>query len=136
MYTFPAVTPRIARLRKRYREVLPSFDSERVRIVTDYYRESENETPIIRRARALYRVLAGVPVRIEPDELLVGNSGKYYKGSMLFPEYGGIDWIPGSWRAGNSTPGRWPRPNPTWRRRTGTISAPSRPTGKKTASAR
>ena len=94
MYTFPPVTPRVARLRKRYREELPSFDSERVRIVTDYYRESVHETPIIRRAKALYKVLAGVPLRIEPDELLVGNSGKYYKGSMLFPEYGGIDWIP------------------------------------------
>ena len=100
MYTFPPVTPRIAYLRKRYREVLPSFDSERVRIVTDYYRESENEVPIIRRARAIYRILAEVPVRIEPEELLVGNSGKYYKGSMLFPEYGGIEWIPGELESG------------------------------------
>ena len=100
MYTFPPVTPRVQRLRKRYREELPSFDSERVRIVTDYYRESMHETPIIRRARALYKVLAGVPLRIEPDELLVGNSGKYYKGSMLFPEYGGIDWIPGELASG------------------------------------
>ncbi len=100
MYTFPPVTPRIAYLRKRYREVLPSFDSERVRIVTDYYRESENEVPIIRRARAIYRILAEVPVRIEPEELLVGNSGKYYKGSMLFPEYGGIEWIPGELECG------------------------------------
>ena len=100
MVTFPAVTDRITRMRARYREELPSFDSERVRIVTDYYRESEYEVPIIRRAKTLYRVLSGVPVRIEPDELLVGNSGKYFKGSMLFPEYGGIDWIPRELKSG------------------------------------
>ncbi len=100
MYQFPPVSPRVQRLRRRYREELPSFDSERVRIVTDYYRESAHETPIIRRAKTLYKVLAGVPLRIEPDELLVGNSGKYYKGSMLFPEFGGIDWIPGELASG------------------------------------
>ena len=94
MYAFPPVTARVERLRKRYRDELPGFDSERVRIVTDYYRESEYEVPVIRRAKALYRILAGVPLRIEPEELLVGNTGKYYKGSMLFPEYTGIDWIP------------------------------------------
>ena len=100
MYTFPPVTPRIAYLRKRYREDLTSFDRVRVRILTYYYRDSENEGPIIRRARAIYRILAEVPVRIEPEELLVGNSGKYYKGSMLFPEYGGIEWIPGELECG------------------------------------
>ena len=94
MYTFPPVTDRIARMRKRYRDELPSFDCERVRIVTEYYRESEYEVPIIRRARALYKILSGVPLRIEPDELLVGNTGKYYKGAMLFPEYSGIQWLP------------------------------------------
>ena len=94
MYRFPEVTERVARLRKRYRDELPSFDSERVRLLTEYYQESEYEVPVIRRAKAMHRILSGVPVRIEPEELLVGNTGKYYKGSMLFPEYTDIDWIP------------------------------------------
>lgn len=94
MYQFPPVTERVGRLRKRYREELPSFDSERVRLLTEYYQESPYEVPVIRRAKALHRILSGVPVRIEPEELLVGNTGKYYKGSMLFPEYTDIDWIP------------------------------------------
>ena len=94
MYRFPAVTERVERLRKRYRDELPSFDSERVRLLTEYYQESEYEVLVIRRAKAMHRILFGMPVRIEPEELLVGYTGKYYKGSMLFPEYTDIDWIP------------------------------------------
>ena len=81
-------------LRKKYREVLPAFDSEKTRIITDYYKESRFEVPVIRRAKALYKILSGVTVRIEPDELIVGNTGKHYKGAMIFAEYTGIDWIP------------------------------------------
>ncbi|MCQ2451517.1 MAG: hypothetical protein MJ075_00060 [Oscillospiraceae bacterium] len=94
MYTFPTVTERIARLRKRYRDELPGFDSERVRIVTEYYQAHPHENQMMRRANAMYKILEGVPLRIEPDELLVGNSGKYYKGSMLFPEYNDLSWLP------------------------------------------
>ena len=94
MYKFPEISDRVKKLRKKYRDVLPTFDSERTRIVTDYYKESMYEVPMIRRAKALYKILSGVTVRIEPDELIVGNTGKYYKGAMIFAEYTGIDWIP------------------------------------------
>ena len=76
MYKFPEVSDRVKRLRQCYRDTFPTIDSERTRILTDYYKESMYEVPVIRRAKALYKILEGVTVRIEPDELIVGNTGK------------------------------------------------------------
>ncbi|MBQ8831422.1 MAG: hypothetical protein IJ017_07460 [Oscillospiraceae bacterium] len=94
MYNFPSVTDRVKVLRQRYRDSLPTIDSERTRILTDYYKESMFEVPMIRRAKALYNILSKCTVRIEPDELIVGNTGKYYKGCMIFAEYNSLDWMP------------------------------------------
>jgi hypothetical protein len=47
-------------LRERYRNTIPSLDAERTRIMTDYYRTSQHEVQIIRRATALYKVLANM----------------------------------------------------------------------------
>jgi hypothetical protein len=49
MFELKPVTPRVQRLRRRYRDTIPSLDAERTRIITDYYKKSKNEVPIIRR---------------------------------------------------------------------------------------
>ena len=46
---------------------------ERARYYTEAHRETEGQHPSLRAARALQRVLEKMTVRIEPDELLVGN---------------------------------------------------------------
>lgn len=46
---------------------------ERARHYTDVHRETEGMHPSLRAARALERVFERMTVRIEPDELLVGN---------------------------------------------------------------
>ena len=76
MFILEQMTPRVQKLRSRYRDSLPTGDSERTRIVTDYYKTSLHEVPIIRRAKALYEILSQMTVRIEDDELIAGNSGK------------------------------------------------------------
>ena len=93
MFELRAVTPRVQSLRQRYRDAIPSLDAERTRIITDYYRMSRNEVPIIRRARALYEILASMTVRVEPDELIVGNVGRYFRGCNIWAEYSGLTWL-------------------------------------------
>jgi pyruvate formate-lyase/glycerol dehydratase family glycyl radical enzyme len=93
MFELKAVTPRVQRLRQRYRDTIPSLDAERTRIITDYYKKSKNEVPIIRRARALYEILVNMTVRVEPDELLVGNVGKHFRGCNIWAEYSGLTWL-------------------------------------------
>lgn len=93
MFEVKSVTPRVQRLRQRYRDTIPSLDAERTRIITDYYKISKNEVPIIRRAKALYKILANMTVRVEPDELLVGNVGKHFRGCNIWAEYSGLTWL-------------------------------------------
>ncbi len=93
MFELKKITPRVQRLRQRYRDTIPTLDAERTKILTDYYRISGNEVPIIRRAKALNEILTKMTVRVEPEELLVGNIAKTFHGCCIWPEYGGLTWL-------------------------------------------
>lgn len=93
MYELSEVTPRVQKLRQRYRDAVPALDAERVKILTDYYRTSQHEQPVRRRANALYEILSKMTIRVEPDELIVGNVGTHFRGCNLWPEWGGIGWL-------------------------------------------
>jgi pyruvate-formate lyase len=93
MFELREVTPRVQRLRERYRGAVPALDAERVGLLTDYYQMSENEQPVLRRANALYRILGNMTIRVEPDELIVGKVSKHPRGCNLWPEWGGIGWL-------------------------------------------
>lgn len=101
MYQFSPISPRVQRLRDRYRSTIPSLDCERTKIVTEYYQKSEAEVPVIRRARAVYEILSKMTIRVEKDELIVGNIGKYYKGSILTCEYANYGWLPYALESGD-----------------------------------
>jgi pyruvate formate-lyase/glycerol dehydratase family glycyl radical enzyme len=93
VFELRTITPRVQSLRQRYRDAVPALDAERTRIITDYYKTSKNEVPIIRRAKALYEILANMTVRVEPGELVVGNVGKYFRGCNIWAEYSGLTWL-------------------------------------------
>ena len=93
MFELRAVTPRVERLRDRYRDAVPALDVERVRILTDYYRVSDKEQPVLRRANALYEILSKMPVRVDVDELIVGKVSEHFRGCSLWPEWGGYGWL-------------------------------------------
>ena len=93
MFELREVTPRVQRLRERYRDAVPVLDVERVRLLTDYYQTSENEQPVLRRANALHHILSNMAIRVEPDELIVGNVSGHFRGCNLWPEWGGIGWL-------------------------------------------
>ncbi|MFC1838963.1 glycyl radical protein [Thermodesulfobacteriota bacterium] len=93
MFELKPISPRVQKLRKIYRDTIPALDSERVKILTEFSRKSENEVPIIERAKALHEILSRMTVRVEPGELLVGNMAKTFRGCCLWPEYGGLAWL-------------------------------------------
>ncbi len=93
MFELREVTPRVQSLRERYRDAVPTLDAERTRILTDYYRVSQHEQPVLRRANALHEILTKMTIRVEPDELIVGNVGQHVRGCSLWPEWGGISWL-------------------------------------------
>jgi len=93
MFELREITPRVQRLRDLYRDAVPTLDADRVRILTDYYEVSDKEQPVLRRANALYEILSKMPVRIEPDELIVGKVSGHFRGCSLWPEWGGLGWL-------------------------------------------
>lgn len=90
MYQFGPVTDRVARLRERYRNTYPQLSVERLRYVTDFYREHPEETGILKRAKLLKGLAETMTVLVEDDELIVGNMSSTYRGAIIYPEYGNL----------------------------------------------
>jgi formate C-acetyltransferase len=68
-------------------EAQPTISSERAMLFTDYLRGHEDEPTQIRLARAFSHVLANMTIRIDPEELIVGNLGPTTRSCQIFPEY-------------------------------------------------
>lgn len=66
---------------------------ERARYYTEAHRETEGQHPSLRAARALQRVLEKMTVRIEPDELLVGNRSSKLIAPPIAPERGDFTFV-------------------------------------------
>lgn len=66
---------------------------ERARYYTEAHRETEGQHPSLRAARALARVLEKMTVRIEPDELLVGNRSSKLIAPPIAPERGDFTFV-------------------------------------------
>jgi len=83
---------RIERLTKQLRSVRYEVCPERAILVTESYRDTEGEPILIRRAKALKRVLEEQSIAIYDDELIVGIQGGKKGAVPLFPEFA-IDWL-------------------------------------------
>ena len=57
MYTFSPITPRVARIRERYRTTQPAMDLARYRLVTDFYQEHGEINGILRRTKKFRKPL-------------------------------------------------------------------------------
>ncbi|MGA2765009.1 MAG: formate C-acetyltransferase/glycerol dehydratase family glycyl radical enzyme [Spirochaetia bacterium] len=87
--------PLNGRFEQLKREMLaePRFLSiEQAGIITRVYRETEGEPVIIRRARSLQACLSEMKIRIDPEELIVGNRTAGVRAGVVFPE-AGISWV-------------------------------------------
>jgi formate C-acetyltransferase len=65
---------------------------ERLRLITEFYRENEDEPVILKRAKFLRHLCESCTVLVEDDDLIVGNLSTTYRGSTVFPEFG-VDWL-------------------------------------------
>jgi pyruvate-formate lyase len=93
MYTFRPISPRVARLKELNRDSPFVLDAERALIVTESYHKHRHAPPAVRKAQSPYDVCARMTIRVEDDELIVGNIGKNYKGTTMWPENDGMAWL-------------------------------------------
>ena len=65
---------------------------EQALIITQTYKEHEQEPIIMKRAHALYNALCQLEIGVEQEELIVGNRTKGVRYGVVFPE-SGISWV-------------------------------------------
>ena len=53
---------------------MPEIESARAVLITESYKQTENEPMIIRRAKAFQHILENIPITISDLELVVGSS--------------------------------------------------------------
>jgi formate C-acetyltransferase len=85
-------TPRTEKIREYLLNTTPEISPERVRYYTQSYSETEPEPVIMKRAKALQKMLRNMSIYILDGELIVGNTSKHPRGVELFPEYE-VEWI-------------------------------------------
>jgi formate C-acetyltransferase len=78
---------RLAALKQRLFDI-PQICTERARLVTESYKETENLHPAMRVAKAFEHVLSNKALPIGDSELIVGSLGAHPKGVPLYPEFG------------------------------------------------
>ena len=90
--TKPKRTERIDRLQKYITSSKYGICVERGRLLTEYYREHPDETPIIRRAKAIDHVLQNMSIYIMPGSLFAGNQASHPRWAPLYPEFD-AEWM-------------------------------------------
>lgn len=83
---------RCQRLKDQVVAVRPKLLCDRARIITQSYKQTEGQPPVIRRAMALRDLLEQMNVYILKDELIVGHSASAHRCAEIFPEFG-VQWI-------------------------------------------
>jgi pyruvate formate-lyase/glycerol dehydratase family glycyl radical enzyme len=79
--------PRIEGLKKRFYTDRFYVDSQRALLVTESYRETEGQPVVIRRAKALEKILGNIDIKVLSDELIVGvQNGSSPRSANVFPE--------------------------------------------------
>jgi formate C-acetyltransferase len=81
------ITKRTRQLRDTMLAVIPKLCSERARLYTESWKETEGQPIIIRRAKALEKILGGMSILIRPGDLIVGNQGSDVRVAPVFPEF-------------------------------------------------
>lgn len=85
-------TERIDKLINDLYDHMPQIEPERAVLLTESYKQTEDEPIILRRAKAFYHILANIPITIRPYELIVGSATRSPRGCQVFPEYS-YEWL-------------------------------------------
>lgn len=87
-------SPRIQRLIEHLYAKMPEIEADRAVLLTESYRETEEEPIITRRAKAFLKICRELPIIIRPEELIVGSNSLAPRGCQVFPEYS-FAWLEG-----------------------------------------
>ena len=77
---------RVSKLREKMAAASPEVCIERGYLLTKSYKETEAESPVIRKAKALGKILKEMTICIEDGELIVGSATSKQRGGPLLPE--------------------------------------------------
>ncbi|GAA0076467.1 glycyl radical protein [Clostridium sp. CTA-5] len=80
-------TKRVEKLKEEILSAVPCIEPERAIILTESFKETENEPIIIRKAKALEKILNEIPIVIRDGELIVGSLTKNPRSCQVFPEF-------------------------------------------------
>ncbi|MBW6409586.1 glycyl radical protein [Clostridium weizhouense] len=80
-------TKRVEKLKEEILSAVPCIEPERAIILTESFKETENQPIIIRKAKALEKILNEIPIVIRDGELIVGSLTKNPRSCQVFPEF-------------------------------------------------
>ncbi len=83
---------RIQKLKQSIVSTAPAICVHRARLITEAYQACESEPVVIKRARALDRILREMPIYLEDQQLLAGNQASRPRSAPIFPEYS-VSWL-------------------------------------------
>ncbi len=83
---------RITRLVANLFAKMPEIESARARLLTESFRQTENEPMVMRKAKAFAHILDNIPIIIRDEELIVGSSTLAPRGCQTYPEFS-YEWL-------------------------------------------
>lgn len=96
LYTYDSTplpkSDRIAKLVEDLYAKMPEIEAARAVLLTQSYKETENEPVIIRRAKAFAHILEHIPIVIRDRELIVGSTTIAPRGCQTYPEFS-YEWL-------------------------------------------
>lgn len=85
-------SPRIGRLVEHLYAKMPEIEADRAYLITESYKQTEDQPTILRRAKAFEHILKNIPIIIREDELIVGSATIAPRGCQVFPEFS-FEWL-------------------------------------------
>lgn len=83
---------RIPKLIENLYAGMPTIESARAVLLTESYKETEQEPMVIRRAKAFAHILKHIPIVIRDLELIVGSTTIAPRGCQTYPEFS-YEWL-------------------------------------------
>ncbi|WP_258876004.1 glycyl radical protein [Clostridium sp. CM027] len=89
---FSKPTKRIVALKEQILLAVPCIEVDRALLITESFKETEGQPAVVRRARALEKILNEIPIIIRDEELVVGSLTQEARSAQIFPEFSN-KWI-------------------------------------------
>ena len=89
---FTQPTDRIKALKNAIYDATPTVEADRAELITASYKETEGLPIVIRRAKAVEKILTEIPIAIRDNALIAGSLTVSVHGCQIYPEYS-FDWV-------------------------------------------